>query len=116
MRCASSLCFAAKVRYMHAHHEIITPLYLELLHACDYLPLSSFDLLSPSFWDSPAICANIYKASKGQGFSDDDAELANLIKRTVQALSSSRAKDKVQSAVYNLTRSRFHSSQKFDAT
>jgi len=113
MRSASSLCFAAKVRYMHVHHEVITPLYLQLLNACDCLPLSSFGLLSPSFWDSPAICANIYQASKGQGFSDDDAELASLISKTIQEVSSHRAKGKVQSAIYNLTRSRFHSCDLF---
>ena len=113
MRSASSLCFASKVRYMHAHQDIITPLYHQLLGSCDNLPLSSFPLLSRPFWDSSAICSNIFRASKGQGFSDDDADLAVLINKTVQEVSSNRAKGKVQSAIYNLIRSRFHSCDLF---
>ena len=70
-----------------------------------FLPsLSSLDL----FWDSPAICASLLRAS-GQGSHDEDAnELSCAIAQTVDEVNRFKTNGKNQAAVYKLIRGRFH--------
>ena len=94
---------------MHAHNELITSLYHRLVGSCDEVPLSSFSCLSRPFWDSPAICSSLSRATSVQGGREEDAsELENAIAQAIAELKRFKPDGKIQGTVYNLIRSRFH--------
>ena len=109
LKSAAALCSASKVRYLHSHRDLISTMFHRLFGSCDHIPLSDFSNFSRSFWDSPAICATIFKAnSVPYGAGDDAGELETAINSAITEIQRFRPNGKIQGAVYNIIRDRFH--------
>eukprot|EP00973_Karenia_brevis_P050553 7017723-Karenia_brevis.AAC.1 len=84
---ASALCTASKIRYLHAHNDLIRGQYLQLLDSCNDLPLTCLPTLSRPFWDSPALVSVLVQTARGEDLEDDQAaQFASLISDTLHEI------------------------------